>query len=89
MLADGFCDDWVHRLGHEVSILWAAHGVHHRSEEYKLPTALRVLLVRLSPLHAWGWATAAAATALAGAWLLLRSATAPLAGAMRPGAPAG
>jgi alkylglycerol monooxygenase len=32
---------WNHRLGHEVAILWAAHVVHHSSEEYNLSTALR------------------------------------------------
>ena len=32
---------WKHRLGHEVAILWAAHVVHHSSEEYNLSTALR------------------------------------------------
>jgi alkylglycerol monooxygenase len=32
---------WLHRCGHEVSILWAAHVVHHSSEEYNLTTALR------------------------------------------------
>ncbi|MCW8108931.1 sterol desaturase family protein [Alteromonas ponticola] len=32
---------WNHRLGHEMSILWAAHVVHHSSEEYNLTTALR------------------------------------------------
>ncbi|MFT5573452.1 MAG: alkylglycerol monooxygenase [Cryomorphaceae bacterium] len=32
---------WNHRLGHEVSLLWAAHVVHHSSEEYNLTTALR------------------------------------------------
>ncbi len=36
-----FCYYWVHRLGHEVSIMWAAHAVHHQSEEYNLSTALR------------------------------------------------
>jgi sterol desaturase/sphingolipid hydroxylase (fatty acid hydroxylase superfamily) len=36
-----FCYYWNHRLGHEVSILWAAHAVHHQSEEYNLSTALR------------------------------------------------
>ncbi|MEM6817773.1 MAG: sterol desaturase family protein [Pseudomonadota bacterium] len=30
-----------HRLGHEMSIFWAAHSVHHQSEEYNLTTALR------------------------------------------------
>lgn len=36
-----FCYYWHHRLGHEVNILWAAHVVHHSSEEYNLTTALR------------------------------------------------
>ena len=36
-----FCYYWNHRLGHEVSLLWAAHVVHHSSEEYNLTTALR------------------------------------------------
>lgn len=36
-----FCYYWYHRLGHEVNILWAAHVVHHSSEEYNLTTALR------------------------------------------------
>lgn len=36
-----FCYYWNHRLGHEMSILWAAHAVHHQSEDYNLSTALR------------------------------------------------
>lgn len=32
---------WNHRLGHEINLLWAAHVVHHSSEEYNLTTALR------------------------------------------------
>ncbi|HEY9131402.1 MAG TPA: sterol desaturase family protein [Dyella sp.] len=36
-----FCYYWLHRLGHEVNILWAAHVVHHQSEDYNLSTALR------------------------------------------------
>ena len=36
-----FCYYWFHRLSHEISILWAAHAVHHQSEEYNLSTALR------------------------------------------------
>ncbi len=30
-----------HRLGHRVALLWAAHVVHHQSEDYNLSTALR------------------------------------------------
>jgi len=36
-----FCYYWLHRAGHEVNILWAAHVVHHQSEDYNLSTALR------------------------------------------------
>ena len=41
LLAFDFCYYWAHRMGHEISILWAAHSVHHQSEEYNLSTALR------------------------------------------------
>lgn len=36
-----FCYYWLHRLGHESAVLWAAHVVHHQSEDYNLSTALR------------------------------------------------
>ncbi|MCR9095656.1 MAG: sterol desaturase family protein [bacterium] len=32
---------WFHRLSHEINFLWAAHVVHHQSEEYNLTVALR------------------------------------------------
>jgi len=32
---------WWHRLSHEVNVLWAAHVVHHSSEDYNLAVALR------------------------------------------------
>ena len=41
ILAFDFCYYWSHRCGHEVSVLWAAHAVHHQSEDYNLSTALR------------------------------------------------
>jgi len=41
MVAFDFCYYWSHRMGHEISILWAAHAVHHQSEDYNLSTALR------------------------------------------------
>ncbi|MEX1266672.1 MAG: sterol desaturase family protein [Woeseia sp.] len=41
LLAFDFCYYWAHRFGHEISILWAAHAVHHQSEDYNLSTALR------------------------------------------------
>ena len=36
-----FCYYWLHRASHRVSVLWAAHAVHHQSEDYTLGTALR------------------------------------------------
>ncbi|MDJ0905323.1 MAG: sterol desaturase family protein [Woeseiaceae bacterium] len=40
-LAWDFCYYWFHRFSHEISVLWAAHAVHHQSEDYNLTTALR------------------------------------------------
>ena len=36
-----FCYYWLHRAGHEVAVFWAAHEVHHQSQDYNLSTALR------------------------------------------------
>lgn len=36
-----FCYYWFHRMSHEVNAMWAAHIVHHQSEEYNLSVALR------------------------------------------------
>jgi sterol desaturase/sphingolipid hydroxylase (fatty acid hydroxylase superfamily) len=35
------CYYWQHRMGHERTLLWAAHVAHHQSEDYNLTTALR------------------------------------------------
>ncbi|XP_042894327.1 alkylglycerol monooxygenase-like [Penaeus japonicus] len=32
---------WFHRASHEINIGWAAHQVHHSSQDYNLSTALR------------------------------------------------
>jgi sterol desaturase/sphingolipid hydroxylase (fatty acid hydroxylase superfamily) len=32
---------WFHRGGHRIALMWAAHAVHHQSEDYNLSTALR------------------------------------------------
>ena len=40
-VAYDFCYYWNHRYGHEMNVLWAAHVIHHSSEEYNLTTALR------------------------------------------------
>ncbi len=36
-----FCDYWLHRAGHESAVFWAAHSVHHQSQDFNLSTALR------------------------------------------------
>jgi len=41
MVMYDFCYYWLHRLGHERTLLWAAHVAHHQSEDYNLTTALR------------------------------------------------
>lgn len=42
ILATDFVWYWYHRLGHEVNFLWAAHIVHHQSEEFNLTVATRI-----------------------------------------------
>jgi sterol desaturase/sphingolipid hydroxylase (fatty acid hydroxylase superfamily) len=45
---------WWHRLSHEVNFLWAAHVVHHQSEDYNLAVALRqsvVTVATILPFH--------------------------------------
>ena len=32
---------WMHRMHHEIKILWATHSVHHHGEDFNLATALR------------------------------------------------
>jgi sterol desaturase/sphingolipid hydroxylase (fatty acid hydroxylase superfamily) len=41
LLLYDLCYYWHHRLGHTVALFWAAHVVHHQSEDYNLSTALR------------------------------------------------
>jgi alkylglycerol monooxygenase len=33
---------WYHRLGHQINFLWAAHIVHHQSEEFNLTVSARI-----------------------------------------------
>jgi len=37
---------WYHRLGHEINFLWAAHIVHHQSEEFNLTAAARITTIQ-------------------------------------------
>lgn len=54
---------WFHRASHEVNFLWAAHIVHHQSEEYNLSVALRQSAVQqfLSAPFYWPLALGGAA----------------------------
>lgn len=46
---------WFHRLSHRVSFLWAAHEVHHQSEEFNLPAALRQSVLQESFVAPFYW----------------------------------
>lgn len=37
---------WYHRMGHEVNLFWAAHVVHHQSEDYNLTTGTRITVIQ-------------------------------------------
>ena len=41
LLCYDFCYYWLHRAGHRIAVFWAAHVVHHQSQQYNLSTALR------------------------------------------------
>ena len=41
MLGDDFSYYWYHRANHEIRILWAAHIVHHSSDNFNLGTGVR------------------------------------------------
>jgi sterol desaturase/sphingolipid hydroxylase (fatty acid hydroxylase superfamily) len=41
LLGVDFLYYWFHRMSHEVNAFWAAHVVHHQSEEFNLSVALR------------------------------------------------
>jgi alkylglycerol monooxygenase len=41
-LATDFVWYWYHRLAHEVNLFWAAHVVHHQSEEFNYTVSARI-----------------------------------------------
>ncbi|WP_423735626.1 sterol desaturase family protein [Chitinophaga caseinilytica] len=41
-IATDFVWYWYHRLAHEVNILWAAHVVHHQSEDFNYTVSARI-----------------------------------------------
>lgn len=51
ILGYDLCYYWFHRLSHERALLWAAHVVHHQSEDFNLGTALR----QSSTTFIFGW----------------------------------
>lgn len=46
ILATDFVWYWYHRLGHEVNLFWAAHIVHHQSEEFNFTAAARITTIQ-------------------------------------------
>lgn len=46
LLATDFVWYWYHRLGHEINFLWAAHIVHHQSEEFNFTAAARITTIQ-------------------------------------------
>lgn len=42
LLCTDFCWYWYHRLAHEVNIFWAAHVVHHQSEDFNYTVSARI-----------------------------------------------
>src|SRR6185295_12959081 len=37
---------WYHRLGHEINLFWAAHIVHHHSEEFNYTVSARITILQ-------------------------------------------
>jgi alkylglycerol monooxygenase len=44
LLLTDFVWYWYHRLGHRINLLWAAHIVHHQSEDFNLTVAARITI---------------------------------------------
>merc|ERR1719167_1459713 len=41
MLGVEFCYYWWHRASHETGLMWAAHSIHHSSEDFNMTTSAR------------------------------------------------
>lgn len=46
LLVADFVWYWYHRLGHQINIFWAAHIVHHHSEEFNFTAATRITTIQ-------------------------------------------
>lgn len=44
LLATDFVWYWYHRLGHQINIFWAAHIVHHQSNDFNYTVAARITI---------------------------------------------
>ena len=69
-IAVDFIYYWWHRLSHRVNFLWAAHVVHHQSEEYLLASLLQFTpdLQANEWQHATLWITVGGVSGLLGGW---------------------
>ena len=46
LLATDFLWYWYHRLAHEINIFWAAHIVHHQSEDFNYTVSARITVLQ-------------------------------------------
>jgi alkylglycerol monooxygenase len=67
-----FCYYWFHRIAHEVNAPWAAHIVHHQSEQFNLAVALRQ--GSLQAAFAWVFYLPLAVIGFPPAWFLAMNA---------------
>ncbi|MEL6670592.1 MAG: sterol desaturase family protein [Bacteroidota bacterium] len=52
-IAIDFAGYWSHRLAHSVNLFWNRHAIHHSSEEFNLPCALRQSISNLLGIYAF------------------------------------
>ncbi|NJM52662.1 MAG: sterol desaturase family protein [Blastocatellia bacterium] len=57
-LAIDFIFYWVHRWGHEINIMWAAHSPHHTAQEMNLIVALRTGITQRLLYFSFFWVMA-------------------------------
>ncbi len=46
LLVADFVWYWYHRLGHQINLFWAAHIVHHHSDEFNFTAATRITTIQ-------------------------------------------
>ena len=45
-LSTDFVWYWYHRFGHEINLFWAAHIVHHQSDDFNYTSAARITIIQ-------------------------------------------